>query len=576
MRLRLWAGTALVALLAGCATIPGSGPVNVGITSAPEEGSFLPLAEGPKDGADPQAIIQGFIAALPSGFDTDFSVAREYLTPEASRGWNPEASVMVFGSGSLIPTVDQTGTSAVLPVPVTATIDADGRLVEAPDGAETTLDFSLTQGADGQWRISELADGSLLAETFFESLFRRVGLVFATTDGSTQVAETRWFPETNAATRAASELVVGPSPWLADAVSTGFTAAASLEVDSVVVTDGVAAVRLASDAASSASEVELGLAQLQATLTALPDVTSVDVTIGGVPVEAGSASILASAQVPSELAAAIVGSRLGLWDGTSLRVTPDSAGALPASATGLAQSYSGSQTALIVDGTQLVVTSALSVGMSGLVPSDSTSADPSTPMELETIATGASLVAPSYDVDGWLWTADAGGGALSAYPVDGISGEAVQLEAEWLQARRIQALAVSRDGARVLVASTVAGQPVMEVAGIVRDASGTPVALTEPLQVGVSAGASTAVTWIDSSTVAALGSRVDGGATPLWIATVGGLTEASTAASDATALTARSGTTSLTVLSAEAGALARSGTGWTPVVAGVTDLAYAG
>ncbi|WP_062201075.1 LpqB family beta-propeller domain-containing protein [Demequina salsinemoris] len=571
---RLGAAFTAAVLLAGCASIPDSGPVQEGVTTIAEEDTILPLAEGPVVGATQEAIVNGFLRALAQGFNSDFSVAREYLTADASRDWDPSASTTVFGSGALTPEWSEDGTTAAYTVPVAATIDGDGRLVEAADGAEAILDFTLVQ-EDGEWRIDDLEDGALLAEANFESLFRRVGLVFATADGSTEVIESRWFPRQNVATSAAQELVLGPSAWLSDAVMSGFSTSASLEVDSVVVTDGVAAVRLASDAATAEAQEGLAVVQLQRTLSALPDVTSVEVTVGGVPADA-SGYALGAAEVPSEVAATIVGSRLGLWDGTELKVTSDEAGALPARARGLALSYSGDQVAFLVGGSRLVVTDVLAGGMAELVDASADGAEPTGSLETTTVVEGTALVDPSYDVDGWLWTAEAGGGAVMAYPTAAAGGDPVTLEAEWLQARRIRAVAVSRDGARLLIASTVAGQPVLEVTGLVRDESGTPVALTEPLQVGVSSSAIAEVAWVDSTTVAALGVSVDGGTTPVWLSTVGGFTETMTAPVDSSSLTARSGTTSLTVVDPESGAQARSGSGWTSVVSGVDELAYAG
>ncbi len=574
MRTRLAAAIAAVAVLAGCASIPDAGTVQEGVTNAPEEDTILPLAEGPTAGASQEAIVNGFLRALPQGFNSDFSVAREYLTADASRDWDPSAKITVFGSGALTPEWNADGTTAAYTVPVAATIDGDGRLVEAAEGAVTTLDFTLVQD-DGEWRIDGLQDGAVLAEANFESLFRRVGLVFATVEGTTEVIESRWFPRQNVATRAASELVLGPSAWLSDAVLSGFSTSASLEVASVVVTDGVAAVLLASDSATAEAQEGLAVVQMQRTLSALPDVTSVEVTVGGVPVAAEGYALEAS-QVPSDVAATIVGSRLGLWDGTDLKVTPDDAGALPDRAHGLALSYSGQQVAFLVGRSRLVATDALAGGIESLVAVPGDDGEPAGRLDTETIVEGSGLVDPSYDAEGWLWTAEANGGAVMAFPADAASGGKVVLEAEWLQARRIEAIAVSRDGARLLVASTVAGQPVLEVTGLVRDESGTPVALTEPLQIGVSSSAATEVAWIDSTTVAALGVSVDGGATPMWVSTVGGFTEAMTAPTDASSLTARSGTTSITVIDPGSGAQARSGTGWTLVVPDVDELAYAG
>ena len=46
------------------------------------------VPEGPAPGAEPAAVVSGFLRAG-AGFDDDHAVARSYLTTEASSVWNP-------------------------------------------------------------------------------------------------------------------------------------------------------------------------------------------------------------------------------------------------------------------------------------------------------------------------------------------------------------------------------------------------------------------------------------------------------------------------------------------------------
>lgn len=578
MRAVRWIAAACAALaLAGCASIPTSGPVREGQGAVEEADSFVPFAEGPRPGDSPTAIVTGFLRAIPQGFASDFTVAREFLTPEASLGWDPYSTVTIFDSRAIPLELDE-GTGAITyTVPVAATVDARGRLTEAPDGADSTLQFVVTLDSDGEYRISGLEDGSLIAQANFTPLFRRVDLVFAASDGVTVVEEARWMPSRNAATRAASELVAGPSEWLSDAVVSGLGLAAELEVDSVVVTDGVAAVRLAQAAAGTFAESALAYAQLDATLTALPEVTTVEVTVGGVPVDGDEAVELVPAPTPDEVAAALVGGRLALWDGEQLRVTPDDAGRVPDEAGGLALAYSGSQVALVVDSDRLVVSDALAGGAASLVPASDVGDAPSTPIQMEEVYVGTELVDPSYDRHGWLWTVEsAGDGVVVAVPAAGAEGETAMLDAPWLDGRDVRAIAVSRDGARVAIASRTAGQTVIEVAGVVRDGTGIPTALTGPIAVGAKAGEGASLSWLDEMTLAVLGRSDDGTATPLWLVTVGGFTEALTADADAVAVSSRHGEATLTVITADGEVQVRAGASWAISAEGVTDLAYSG
>jgi len=561
-------------VLGGCASIPTSGPVNEGTGEVADAEPFVPFAEGPQPGDGAAAIVSGFIRATAAGFASDFSVAREYLTAGASSEWDPFAQITVFDSGALTPDYDEAAQRVVYSVPVASWIDSGGRLVEAEADSQTQLEFEVTQNADGEWRIASLEDGSLLAEANFNRTFLSVELVFATIDGATAVPEQRWLPQTNVATWAARELVAGPSPWLANAVDTGFPAGSALAVDSVVVIDGVARVQLAAASAGSADERALAEQQLRLTLTALPGVRDVSVTAGGLPLVAEPSDSLSLEQVPLNMAAAFVDGRLGLWDGEELRSVSDAAGALPADANSLAFSYTGTQTAFRVGEGRVVVSDALAGGVEELEVHDPDSEVPSQDMATETVLTGASLIPPSYDTAGWLWTGDAT--EAQSFTAISPSGDAMILDARWLAGRTVLAAAPSRDGARLLVVSELGTQTVVEVAEVVRSAAGEPLSVGEPLRVGASIGTVVDAIWVDELTVALLGRSRDSESPPLWLVSIGGRTTEDAAVPDATSIAARHGDRSITLISADGTVRERAGTGWSAIATGVTELAYAG
>ena len=80
-------------------------------------------------------------------------------------------------------------------MPVAATIDDSGRLTEAADGTRETLTFQMAQNAEGQWRIADLEDGTIIAGATFERLFSPASLIFASVDQTTEVPELRWLPQ---------------------------------------------------------------------------------------------------------------------------------------------------------------------------------------------------------------------------------------------------------------------------------------------------------------------------------------------------------------------------------------------
>ena len=90
-------GVAVAAVVAGCAGIPTSGPVHEAgqLNGVGDEPFSRIVAQGPAEGATPNAILTGFLAASAS-FDDDHLVARSFLTPDAARSWRPGSRVQVY------------------------------------------------------------------------------------------------------------------------------------------------------------------------------------------------------------------------------------------------------------------------------------------------------------------------------------------------------------------------------------------------------------------------------------------------------------------------------------------------
>ncbi|WP_062078092.1 GerMN domain-containing protein [Demequina globuliformis] len=569
---KTWAALACVSALTlgACASIPTEGPVTEGNGEVSPIDPFEPIVQGPAPEDDPAAIVTGFLTASAGGITTDFSTAREFLTDEAAATWDPGATVTVYDSGAVAPEWDPDAGTVSYQVPLGSTVDDSGRRVDSTAGEVAQLEFQFVQ-EDGQWRISELADGVVISRANFESFFRPVPLTFATPDLSTAASELRWLPDNNVATAAARELIEGPSAWLADAVVTGFPATAALAVESVVVTDGVATVDLTAQSAGTLTERALADEQLSLTLKSLPDVTDVDVQIGGLPISDEVDVTLDPPPVPDAYAAIIVDRRLGLWNGADVRVTPGSLGLLPETARDLARSYDGADVAFAAaDGIR--TTGALSGGWDALVD-PAVAEDSGELVQSEVALTMDDPIDPSYDRFGYLWGASASGGPLQV-AVD--NGEIVELGDEWLSARAINAIAVSRSGTMIAVQSRSGGQPILEVAAIVRDDSGVPISLGEPLPVGPGVGVGVDIAWVDALSFAVLGEPVDGTASPLWTVGVGGATTTLATLREATGVSARSGVSSLVVTGADGTVEERSGTSWSVALEGVADLAYAG
>ena len=209
--------------------------------------------------------------------------------------------------------------------------------------------------------------------------------------------ELRWFPKNDQmADRRGTRTRQGAVPWLADAVNTGFPPGSSLNVDAVVVDNGVANVALAPGSAGDAAHRSLAGEQLRLTLTQLPTVSSVVTTVGTLPLAGDDSAAPQPAPLPDERAAVIAGGRLGMWDGTEVKVTPADVGVVPAGATGLALSYDTKTVAMVVDGS-VVTSTALSDAPVLEAPPDTPDAPGGPVIPTKTIVEGSNLVAPSFD-----------------------------------------------------------------------------------------------------------------------------------------------------------------------------------
>lgn len=575
---KYFAAVCVCLALAACSSIPTSGPVEKGDSDVAVPKALSPILEGPSEGATPRAIVQGFLTAAAGGAVNGFDTARQFLSPSASSLWDPLAKVTVFDSRQVVPSFDDVTGTFTYSVPVAATLDADGVLVEASPDQQTTLEFRVSTDASGNSRIKALDDGIVMNAADFGRYYRPIKLFFLSKDNSTLVPELRWFPgNEQVATATARELVKGPSPWLADAVNTGFPAGSALNVDAVVVESGVATVALAPGSAGDAAQRSLAAEQLRLTLTQLPTVHEVVATVGMLPLAGDGSAAPVPAPLPGEQAAVIVGRRLGMLEGNDVKITPAEVGLVPEGATGLALSYDAQTVAMVVDGS-IVTSNALSrATLEPLADSPDSPVIPASPDAPEVpilptvrLVEGRSLIPPSYDPYGWLWTSESlSAGVIAIASPDGVVSE---IPAAQLDGRAIQALAVSGDGARVAVLSRASGVQVLEIMAVVRGEQGEPLALGSPLAMGPAVGASIDVVWLDDITVATL-SNDSGG---ISMSTVGGWTTDIAIGTGATSIAARNGVRTLLAVEDDGVLVARSGNSWARKATGVSDVTFAG
>jgi len=538
--------------LTACGGFPTAGPVEYGNeTGATGDESqnleFLPNL--PQPGASPAEIVEGFInASTGPGVDGDWARAREFLAPEFRDDWKPEASATVDIAADRVYTESQEGT-VEFSYDAVATVDDRGAYEHA-ELAERNLSFSLEQQQDGEWRITQAPDGVVLDEDQFPRVFHRYPVMYFDPTWQYLVPDVRWFIAAKAPASITQALVNQPaSEWLAASVVTAFPEGVTA-LASVPVTDGgVAQVELSEEAAAADAEVQdRMLTQLEASL-ASAGVLDVEVTAGPTPLTAEPVATRSTRLPAAPLI--LTEAQFGFLTGEEIDPIP-----------GLSQAVLDSApVAVQVAPDRDVAAGRLANGNVVRLHAENA--------EIELLDERAGLVDPTVDPTGTVWSVPREQpSALRVYPR---SGGMREIEGAWPDATAIAAMAMSRDGTRMAAAVTAGGRTVLWVAGVVRDADGSPSALGTPVRIAIVGAPATGVTWIDDSTVGVLAAG-ESGATVLE-QIVGGPTSSTSSPDDPASIAGGNGLSSLRVRATDGTLYVKRGVTWQPTATGVLLLA---
>lgn len=561
-RMRTLPALVALAALGACAAIPTSGEIGTGDTVVVEPGQAIPIANDPGIDAEPEEIVKGFLQASAAGFYDDFTVARRFLTASAANRWDPRESVVVFplqGSG---PEITRRGDDSVLvSVPVSATVDAEGRYTEAVPGSIEEIVLEVAKDLSGQWRISGLENGVVMASTNFMPVFRATPVYFASTDRTQLVPDLRWFPSEAIATSAVTALLQGPSPWLRDAVVSGAPEGVALSTAAVTVgADRVATMDLTAEGTVTRSaDRNLLQAQIEAMLLRAPGiaVTDVRITVGGLEWETTAALSPERDVAPGPGPYVIWRDRLALLD---------SGAVVPLADAPALTDLNAHSPAVSLDGEIRVVLSGSGTLLH--LPRDGSEPVP--------LVVSPGLVAPSIDRLSWVWTAPraSDGTVVAAQP----GAEPVSVAADWLEGRTVRSLRLARDGSRIAVVSVAAdgSDPSVDVAAVVRDDDGTPQLLSAPTQVGAILTDATEVAWVDEVTVAVLGISGNQTLPAVHLAQVGGTTTSMSPVDGSVGIAAGRGDRTIYVVNAEGTMYVRRTGAWVEAATGVRDPVFGG
>jgi hypothetical protein len=314
-------GLAVALAVAGCVSVPSAGPVLsypvAQQTSGQNGQNVQDVAAGPTSNWQPNEIVTGFLTAAAAIGDQQ--VAREYLTPQESKRWNPSWSANVYSTGPYVETPQ-------LQPPTTAPPQRGGKSAakgggkQAPERAQVVVEGHISaslsghgtyavrssstppyqelfelEKVNGQWRISSAPSALLLTQGQFAGDYELRNLYFFDPDNNYLVPDPVYVPlqasPTTLMNHLVNDLIAPQKDWLTEgATQTAFPAGTKFVGSGVTLTGGTATVDLGGAIASAPNQRTL-LAQVTAQLLwtligsgqGASQVTSVQLEVNGQP-----------------------------------------------------------------------------------------------------------------------------------------------------------------------------------------------------------------------------------------------------------------------------------------------------
>jgi hypothetical protein len=464
----LLAAAVLVAV-AGCASIPQSGPVKAGPAQGhtDDQQTYDYSPGGPKRGSIPADIVFGFLNAM-TATPLNLSVARQFLTTESSSSWEPERRTIVYGTQVMTPHATDVS------VRLRSTTQLDGRgewLGDPTHGHGLNYRLHLVRER-GEWRISNPPNALIVPQSHFDTRFQQYYLYYFDQSAQVLVPEPVYLPSgPQAPTLLVAGLLRGPDPGLRNVERTFIPSRTQLGDISVPVShDGVADVPLSNDVLHLRDEdLNLAFAQLAWTLAQVPGIQRMRITVDGTPIDLPGHSSNVSVHGWSEYDPGVAWATQSLFglrggravtvnDGREQRVT-GSFGTTDFGLRSLASNLPGDRLAGVTSDGRQVLVSDRSQPIGG-------SADDAT----TAYSGGADVLRPVWDLNGQLWILDRTrhGARLSVF----WKGELHQVSAPGIDGQDVRSFVVSRDGTRLVADLDHHGVDRLVIARIQRERSG--------------------------------------------------------------------------------------------------------
>jgi hypothetical protein len=582
----VFVGLAAVLGLSGCGGLPSSSPVQQG--SLVGQAALQPVRvqpDGPTAGATAEQIVRGFLTAgAGAGFDDDHAVARSFFARRVRDSWLPDSGVKVYGDESALKVKQLSPGIVRVTAAIVAEVDSAGRYRETPAGTVAQAVFAMQKLPMG-WRISQAPKefGLWLSANDLDRTYRSFTVSYVSKVAQTMVVDRRWFPITPGLATTLARAQLAPVPaYLSGAARTGVPPGTTLSVDSVPVQDGRAVVDLSSKALSASPDLRRAMwAQFVTTLmTQVASVSQVSLEVRGagldLPDTPGRVSSLTALGYQSHDSAAVdsailrTGSQLS-WVSSDHPPDGDQPGK-PAAKTSILPRIAPGWVSLALswDGQE----------MAGIGGDHADLARWQWNRHFQLAKFGHDLTRPSYDSMNGLWVAGQAGDAARVWVIDTTvspmeKAKPRAIAVPWLANRTVLALKVATDNQRValITSGRDGGDVQVEVAGVVRSASGAPIALSpSPLRVGWTLTSATDLAWVDDSTLAVVGRVSPRDVIGPQLVEIGGKITPMPPVAGTRLVTNTGGVRGVVVLTDDGRIMARAGNSWQPLQTGTDFL----
>ncbi|MGW1908615.1 LpqB family beta-propeller domain-containing protein [Streptomyces cinnamoneus] len=232
------------ALLAGCASMPGSGEVSSVDSSQRADADAQVRVYGvpPRKAEQPMELVTGFLEATTSD-DPDYETARMYLAKSVKRQWDPSARTTVLSATPQVKVEriggdrEQGSYTVTLTGRQVATVDAKHAYTPEEQDFKTQLHMARE---DGEWRIDQLNAGLVIGVSDFQRIYRSVNKYYFAERGSGEGGSGKARPglvadpvylrkRIDTVTTTVRALLDGPTGWLDPVAVTAFPSGTRLE-----------------------------------------------------------------------------------------------------------------------------------------------------------------------------------------------------------------------------------------------------------------------------------------------------------------------------------------------------------